>query len=185
MAKEKKPVEVNPPNMISRISMRDIGMNKTAIQTLLVDVKDGGRVLLANIGMISGKVQLLETDTGPFYEFSGKVRAKNVVSGVEFEGAKCILPNVVGDLVAEAIISVGEQSDLSTRNCERKKATLLEEHRAKGGARVAFEIYAFKDAQSATGYRYTAVNMFRESEDTDPLAELMALAFNPAAQIEG
>lgn len=124
---------------------------KTICGNVKADVKKLGegwkqKELFRVVGIANG-LKTGDGEHGPWSAGVGTFKAVNSETGEEFRSAVLFLPDVAQDLVIAAVQA------------------------AEGDVNIGFVIGIQEDANSVTGYVYTATPLFKPAED-DPIARL-------------
>ena len=115
---------------------------------------DGEQTLFRVLGRAVG-VKTGTTDFGDFVAFTGDFRATVIATGEVFRSSKVFLPESVVGMLQAAM------------------------QESNAGVEFAFDIGAV-EANTPTGYQYTVKSLIETPEESDPLANLLALVKNSA-----
>jgi len=130
--------------LVNKITSKDIlGMAKIKIDEIL-DKKDNEKDLYIIMGYVKTAVEK-ESQYGPFMEFKGSFKAKNLMDGKELIAGKMFMPPVVANIIAGVHTEGSETS-------------------------FAFKV-GIKRADTTVGYEYYASPLIPQ-EASDPIALL-------------
>ncbi len=136
---------------LRKVTIKTCGFD---IATIKETVKGKGKVALIRLAGIVNSGKPGQTDKGEFLKLFGEFQAINLVTGEQFSGAQCILPNFISDQFAAVLAS-------------------------NGSAEFALEIGAKENEASVTGYEFT-VTPLMESKGSNRMQELIGIAMKNA-----